>query len=62
MMINLDKFFILELQKRGYDFDYKKLSQIYRDSRKRPDCQARKKRKIQDEILIDKMMDKFNND
>ena len=37
MMARIDKYFIAELQERGYDFDFKKLCDIYRASRERPD-------------------------
>ena len=33
MMARIDKYFIAELQERGYDFDFKKLCDIYRASR-----------------------------
>lgn len=31
--MNCDKFFVEELQKEGYDIDYKKITAIYRKSR-----------------------------
>jgi hypothetical protein len=47
MMVNLDKFFVLELQERGFDVDYNKMVEIYRASRERPErpaCKIRKQR------------------
>ena len=38
MLIKLDRYFIAELNKNGVDFDYKKLREIYLQSRKSPDC------------------------
>lgn len=37
MLARIDKYFILELQEKGYDLDYKKLTTIYRSSRERED-------------------------
>ena len=34
MIINCDKFFVEELQKNGYEIDYKKIIDIYKSSRK----------------------------
>lgn len=42
MMAKIDKFLVAEFQERGYDFDYKTLTEIYRASRKRTDCLAKK--------------------
>ena len=42
MMVNLDKFFVAELQNMGFDVDYNKLVEIYRASRKNPAHIARK--------------------
>lgn len=33
MLINCDKFFVEELQKNGYEIDYKKIVDIYKASR-----------------------------
>ena len=33
MILNCDKFFVEELQKYGYDIDYKKIMDIYKASR-----------------------------
>ena len=35
MMMRLDKFFVEEMQKNGFDVDFKRLKQIYLDSRNR---------------------------
>ena len=56
MMINLDKFFVLELQERGFDVDYNSLVEIYRASRERPACKARKAKNEAERKLIDKLM------
>lgn len=42
-MARIDKYFILELQERGYDLDYKKLTLIYRASREREDFKKSRK-------------------
>jgi hypothetical protein len=52
MMAKIDKFFIAELQERGYDFDYKSLTEIYKASRNRTDCVSNKIRKNRDNELI----------
>lgn len=35
MMMRLDKFFVEEMQKNGFDVDFKQLKKIYAESRKR---------------------------
>ena len=45
MMARIDKYFIAELQEIGYDFDFKKLCDIYRASRERPDYIKNKNKK-----------------
>ena len=35
MMMRLDNFFVEEMQKNGFDVDFKRLKQIYLDSRNR---------------------------
>jgi hypothetical protein len=52
MMAKIDKFFIAELQERGYDLAYKSLTEIYKASRNRTDCVANKVRKDRDNALI----------
>ena len=52
MLMNVDKFFVKELQDRGIDVDYKKLLEIYQASRKHPGCIRRKKqREIEDRVF-----------
>ena len=36
MMIRVDRFFIEELQKNGYDIDFKSLKEIYKKSKENP--------------------------
>ncbi|MGL4874599.1 MAG: hypothetical protein ACRC30_08120 [Clostridium sp.] len=55
MMAKIDKFFIAELQERGYDFSYKTLSDIYKASRKRPDYVKNKQKKEIDAELMDRI-------
>ncbi len=45
MLLNVDKFFIAELQERGFQIDYKGFIEIYRASRQKPECIARQRRK-----------------
>jgi hypothetical protein len=56
MMMNVDKFFILELQERGFDIDYNKIVEIYRASRERPGCKARKLKNQREREYLDKLM------
>jgi hypothetical protein len=35
MIIRIDKCFVMELQKKGYDLDYTSLVEIYQDFRKK---------------------------
>lgn len=44
MIINIDKFLIQELNKHGYDIDYKKFVEIYKASREIPAYKAKKAR------------------
>lgn len=59
MMARIDKFFIEELQKNGYDVDYKKLVEIYKSSRNNPEYINRKIRNMRDSILIDEIAKNF---
>jgi hypothetical protein len=59
MMAKIDKFLIAELQERGYDLDYKILTEIYKASRNRTDYLVNKKRKEIDEALIAKIAEKM---
>jgi hypothetical protein len=59
MMARIDKFFIAELQERGFDVDYKILKEIYVNSRNRKDCiehkERLKKNKIAEELFYEKL-------
>lgn len=52
MMINLDKFFLLELQERGVDIDYIQMTEIYKSSRQRSDYKAYKANKKQEQTAF----------
>lgn len=43
MLLHCDKFFVEELQKAGYDIDYKQIIDIYKRSRLSSGYQKRKK-------------------
>lgn len=43
MLLRVDKYFIEELNKNGYNIDFKTLTGIYRDSRNNPDVIRKKK-------------------
>ena len=42
MLLRVDKYFIEELNKNGYNIDFKTLTGIYRDSRNNPDVIRKK--------------------
>lgn len=44
-MIRVDKYFIEELNKNGFDIDFKTLTGIYRDSRENPMVIKKRKKK-----------------
>lgn len=49
MLLRVDKYFIEELNKNGYNIDFKTLTGIYRDSRNNPDViKKRKWKKLKD--------------
>lgn len=52
MLINSDKFFVAELNERGYKCDYKTMVEIYRASRQRPDCETHRRRKARQEAMM----------
>jgi len=54
MLLNLDKFFIQELQAAGYDIDYKKAVEIYRKSRENPAYIRRRQRRLREEAMLEK--------
>lgn len=45
MLIRVDKYFIEELNKNGFDIDFKTLTGIYRNSRENPILVKRRKKK-----------------
>lgn len=54
MLLNLDKFFVQELQEAGYDVDYKKVVEIYQRSRKNPAYIRRRQRRLREEAMLEK--------
>lgn len=65
MLINCDKFFIEELQKEGYDLDYKKVVEVYKKSRQSDGYKKRQRRKERESIemaKIEERMLEMNND
>ena len=46
MRIVVDKVLVKYLQEAGYDIDYKKLTDIYKESRKDPEIVARREREL----------------
>lgn len=59
MLLNCDKFFIEELQKEGYDIDYKRLTTIYRQSRQNDRYKARQARKDWEASMMMKSEEEF---
>jgi len=59
MMLNGDRFFVEELQKQGYDIDYKKLVAIYKDSRQSDGYKNRKAKQKREMILLAKYEDEL---
>lgn len=45
LLIRVDKYFIEELNKNGFDIDYKTLTSIYKDSRNNPNVIKKRKKK-----------------
>ena len=58
MMINLDKFFVLELQERGVDIDYIQMTEIYKASRQRSDYKAHKRNRKQEQSTLVEIVEK----
>jgi hypothetical protein len=54
-MLKCDKFLIEEMQKAGYDIDYKRLTDIYRQSRKNPMYIRKQERNMRENEMIDRM-------
>lgn len=59
MILNCDKFFIQELQKEGYDIDYKKITEIYRNSRQSEGYKKRKQKKAREQEEMEKFAERF---
>ena len=59
LLLNCDKFFIEELQKEGYDIDYKKITQIYRNSRQSDGYKRRKKKQALERQEMKKYEERF---
>lgn len=59
MMLNGDRFFVEELQKQGYDIDYKKLVAIYKDSRQSDGYKNRKAKQKREMHLLAKYEDEL---
>lgn len=59
MRMNCDKFFIEELQKEGFDLDYKKVTEIYRNSRQSEGFKKRKAKQERDERAMNQLADRL---
>lgn len=59
MRMNCDKFFIQELQKAGYDIDYKKITEIYQNSRQSEGYKKRKAKQQWEEEQMQKIADEI---
>lgn len=59
MIINCDKFFVEELQKNGYEIDYKKIIDIYKSSRKTEGFKKRQLKKEKEVTELQKHIDDF---
>lgn len=59
MIINCDKFFVEELQKNGYEIDYKKIVDIYKSSRKTEGFKKRQLKKQKEVTELQKHIDDF---
>ncbi len=59
LILNCDKFFIQELQKEGYDIDYKRITQIYKNSRQNEGYKKRKQKKMREQEEMEKFAEKF---
>ncbi|HCS2689380.1 TPA: hypothetical protein OQT59_004045, partial [Shigella flexneri] len=56
-----DKFFVEELQKYGYDIDYKKIMDIYKASRNSEGFKKRQAKKERESIELQKHITEFYN-
>lgn len=61
MILNCDKFFVGELQKYGYDIDYKKIMDIYKASRNSEGFKKRQAKKERESIELQKHITEFYN-
>lgn len=61
MLINCDKFFVEEMQREGFDIDYKKLVKIYQNSRESDGYKKRQSRKLREEQEMRDWWDKNSN-
>ena len=59
MKVRLDKFFIDELKKNGYDIDFDTLIEIYKSSRKRTDFLEYKVNLIRDHEFLNSLDNNF---
>lgn len=59
MIINCDKFFVEELQKNGYEIDYKKIVDIYKASRNSDGLKKRQLKKEKEATEIQKHIEKY---
>ena len=59
MIINCDKFFVEELQKNGYEIDYKKIVNIYKSSRNSDGFKKRQLKKDKEATEIQKHIEKY---
>ncbi|WP_338631924.1 hypothetical protein [Clostridium baratii] len=59
MRIRIDKFFMDELKKNGYDIDFDTLIEIYKSSRKRPDFLEYKVNLIRDHEFLNLLDSNF---
>jgi hypothetical protein len=61
VIINLDKFFVEELEKAGYfGLDYSHLVSLYRASRQNPKYLLRRKRKMEEEERLMWIAEKYD--
>lgn len=59
MLMSCDRFFVAEMQKNGYDVDYKKLVAIYRASRQSPAYLRRRQQRMAEEAQMMAMYDQM---
>lgn len=61
--MSLDKFFVEEMQKNGFDVNFKQLRKIYSDSRvnNAEEIAKRKRHAEKEKVLMAKAMEKYEN-